>query len=281
MAGGVGTPAGFLRLDAPGGVVLVVEPEFAAAARALGLHEAGGLERALAAGAAGAPEGRGPVAILPFGPAERLCLRRLRRGGLLAAFRPEGLSGLARPLAELEVTARLRAAGAPVPRPVLVAGARRTDGGWDAAVGTRFEPEAQDALDFLLSAPDPARVRRGAFAAGRAVRRFHDAGGRHADLHVKNLLLRETEQGMEVLVIDLDRTRIEREVAPRARFTEIMRLWRSLVKRRVAPRVGPRGCARFLAGYTDGDRDLRRALLASLGRERLRLAIHGLHYRFG
>ena len=280
MASGARAPEGFLRLDAGAGV-LVVDPEFAEAARALGLLEPGGLAQALARVPGDGPEGRGPLAILHLGPGERLCLRRLRRGGLLAPFRREGLAGLARPLAELEATARLRRAGAPVPRALLVAGARRPGGGWDAAVGTRFEPGARDALAFLESAPDRRRVLRASHAAGRAVRRFHDAGGRHADLHEKNLLVREDAERTEVLVIDLDRARVETDVPARARLREIMRLWRSLVKRGVAARVGPRGCVRFLAGYTGGDRALRQALLAGLRREKLRLALHRLHYRFG
>src|SRR5262249_18956366 len=46
---------------------------------------------------------------------------------------------------------------------------------------------------------------RAAAAAGRALRRFHDLGGRHRDLHAGNLLLRETEACAEALLVDLDR----------------------------------------------------------------------------
>ena len=69
------------------------------------------------------------------------------------------------------------------------------------------------------------------------------------------------------------------DVEPRARLAELMRLYRSLVKRGLLERVGPRGCAAFFASYVRGDRALRRALRAGMGRERLRLALHGLHYR--
>jgi hypothetical protein len=43
--------------------------------------------------------------------------------------------------------------------------------------------------------------------------------------------------------------------------------------------VGARGCARLLSAYTAGDRELRRALLRRLPRERRRLALHRLGYR--
>lgn len=270
-------PRGFTRRES-GGIVLVVEQALSAAVERVGLLEAGGLARACATAAG--PAGRGRVAVLPLdGRSERLCLRPVRRGGLLAAWLPAGLASLARPLAELEVTTRLRAAGAPVPRPALVAGERRAGGGWDAAVGTIYEEEAVDGLAFLSGSLTPARLIQAARAAGHAVRRFHDAGGRHADLHVKNLLLREALEGVEAFVIDLDRARIAEDVDPRARLAELMRLYRSLVKRGVLGRVGPRGCAAFFAGYVRGDRALRRALRAGMGRERLRLALHGFHYR--
>jgi hypothetical protein len=62
---------------------------------------------------------------------------------------------------------------------------------------------------------------------------------------------------------------------------ELMRLYRSLVKRGLLEQVGPRGCARFFAAYVDRDRALRRALLAHLPRERRRVALHALGYRRG
>jgi 3-deoxy-D-manno-octulosonic acid kinase len=270
-------PAGFVRL-ASGSVEVVVDAVFAQPLERLGLLAPGGLARALAG--AGGPTGRGRVAVLPLdGASARLCLRPLRRGGWLGAWLPDAFSSLARPLAELTATARLRSAGAPVPRPLLVIGDRREGGGFDAAVGTLFEEGTVDALHFLEERPDRERLLRAAAAAGVAVRRFHDAGGRHADLHVKNLLLRERPESVDALVIDLDHARIEESVTPRARLRELMRLQRSLVKRGVLEQVGARGCARFFAAYAGGDRALRRALRAGLPQERLRLALHRLHYR--
>ena len=57
-------------------------------------------------------------------------------------------------------------------------------------------------------------------------------------------------------MIDLDRARVVARVSPRARLAELMRLYRSLHKRHLIARVGPRGCARFFAAYVDGDRTL-------------------------
>jgi Ser/Thr protein kinase RdoA (MazF antagonist) len=145
-------------------------------------------------------------------------------------------------------------------------------------VGSVHEEDTQDGVAFLTDRPGHALILRAAAAAGEAVRRFHAAGGCHADLHVGNLLLREGHAGTSALLIDLDRARVVGEVGARERMAELMRLYRSLVKRGLQDVVGSRACARFLAAYTAGDRELRRKLLSHLPRERLRLALHALHY---
>jgi hypothetical protein len=203
----------------------------------------------------------------------------VRHGGWLGGLLRGALWGLARPTREIQANARLAAAGAPVPRPVLIAGSRLAGPLWTALVGTVHEEGSADGVAFLESQPEGTRLLRGAEAAGRAVRHFHDAGGRHADLHIKNLLLHEDGDAVRALVIDLDRVRAAAPPSPRRRMRELMRLYRSLVKRGLLAQVGIRGCARFFAAYVDGDRTLRRALLAHLPCERRRVALHVLGYR--
>ncbi len=249
------------------------------------LREAGLLDPArvarLLAGARG-DHGRVATAEVALpGAEERLVLRGLHRGGLLGPLLGRALWGPGRPLRELRATAALRAAGAPVPRPVLALAWRRVGPIWNGAFATVREPHAVDALVFLRSGPERGRLRAAARAAGRAVRRFHDAGGRHPDLHVKNLLLREERRAMEALVIDLDRARCGSRVPPARRMAELMRLYRSLRKRQLLEQVGTRGCVAFFHAYVAGERPLRQALLRSLPRERRRVALHALRYREG
>jgi hypothetical protein len=266
----------FRRLRAGPRVAVVAVP-LEAAIRALGLLEPGGIERLLAAGAPGA--GRGRTAVIPLpGRAERLHLRSFRHGGWLANVRGGHLPGLGRPLAELAANAQLAAAGAPVPQPALVAGRRRAPGWWTAAVGTLHAEGARNAGELLESCREPDRLRAVAAAGGGALRRFHDAGGRHADLHVGNLLVLGEGASPRVLLVDLDRARMLPRVSTRRRMREIMRLHRSLVKRRLRAALAPEVAARFLDAYTAGDTELRAALLAHLPRERRRLALHRLGY---
>jgi 3-deoxy-D-manno-octulosonic acid kinase len=206
-------------------------------------------------------------------------VRRLHHGGWLAPLLDGWFLGLGRPLRELAVTAELRAAGAPVPRPAFAWGVRRAGPFTRAAVATWRERDAADALAFLTAAPDRARLLPACEALGRAVRRFHDAGGRHGDLHVKNLLLRERDGRFEGIVIDLDEARVTPGLTPGERMAQLMRLFRSLRKRGVLERVGPRGCARFFRAYCGDDRALRRALWARVDRELRKIALHAWRYR--
>ena len=274
-------PAPALRRLRARNLRLVVDPAFQEDAQRLGLLEPGGAERLFARHAHGA-EGRAPTALVPLPSGNgRLVLRRLRHGGLLAPLLRSVFLGLGRPLREVEVTAALRRAGAPVPRPALAVGWRRAGPLWSAAVGTVYEEGTRDALAFLQARPGPERVLRACRAAGRAVREFHDAGGRHGDLHVKNLLVRERGRDVAVLVIDLDKARFTPGLTPEERMAQVMRLFRSLLKRGVLGDVGPRGCARFLGAYCKDDRALRRAMWRQLDRELRVVALHAWRYGQG
>lgn len=263
--------AGFRRHGAGGCTLVVVEP-FERAALGLGLLEPGGLERALARG--GGARGRAATAVLPLeGREERLHLRAVRHGGLLAPLWGDRIADPRRPLRELRVTARLRERGAPVPRPALVAARRLAGPFWRAALATVHEEDSCDGIAFLHRESDPERLRDAAAAAGRATRRLHDAGARHRDLHVGNLLLRRRDGGFECWILDLDRARLGEPAGPARRAAELARLYRSLANRQLATRVGDAGCAAFFDAYVAGDDGLRRALLAQLPRQRRRLAL--------
>jgi tRNA A-37 threonylcarbamoyl transferase component Bud32 len=260
-----------------GRVFLVVDPALEDAARVLSLHSPGEVDRHFAR--SGGATGRGATALVEVpGSTEKLVLRRLLHGGVLGPLLGPVFLGMSRPLRELRVTAELRSAGVAVPRPALALG-RRIAGPFRApVVGTYLEPDAVDALAFLESQPDRPRLLRAAGAVGSAVRHFHDEGGRHSDLHVKNLLIRERGDTAECIIIDLDKARITPGLTPGDRMAQIMRLFRSLLKRGVLERVGSRGCSRFFTAYCGDDRLLRRALWQRVDRELRKVAIHRLRY---
>jgi len=222
--------------------------------------------------------GRTHTTVLDLADAhQRIHLRRFRHGGWLAPLSGGRLAGLERPLAELEVAALLSARGLPVARPALVI-ARRHGLFWEAAVGSMHEEACLDGLAFLMASPDPRRLIRAARAAGAAIRRLHDAGAEHADLHIKNLLIREQDERADVIVIDLDRARIHPAVSPRRRFEELMRLQRSLRKRKLRTALDPQITGAFFLAYIARDVDLAREMLQNLGHEQRRGALHALLY---
>ncbi len=284
--------AGFQRWE-EAGRVLIVADRWVDAVSKLRLFEPGNLQRALSGAmsteipkdlrAFDRASGRGPTVVLPLaGSDSYLHLRPVRHGGWFGSLLGARLLGLSRPLDELRVTASLAARGAPVPGPALVI-AERSGAFWNAAVGTVFERDAMDGVAFLSAAPGRKTLLAAAGAAGRAIRRFHEHGGSHPDLHLGNLLVRvDSNGGSEVIVVDLDRAKQTDAVTPSQRMRELMRLERSVIKRGLSQIVDARCHARFLAEYTRGQRGLRRQLLSYVGREKLRIAFHSFHgLRYG
>lgn len=205
-----------------------------------------------------------------------ILVRRVFHGGLLGGFLRGALHSPERAFRELRVTAALHDAGAPVPRPALAA-ARRRGLAWHAWVATGFEADARDVLAFFARKPSRDRILAAAAAGGRAIRRFHDAGGTHADLHVKNVLVRETPAGPEAILVDLDGAGFGEPPGPARRMRELARLHRSALKRGL--RVDFETNRAVLAGYVGEDGALGAALGRHWPREQRRVAIHALGYR--
>ncbi len=208
-----------------------------------------------------------------------LTLRPVRHGGVLGPWLRDTLWGPARPLNELRVHAELHKRGAPVPRPAFAVAWRRWGPFWWGLYATHEEPNTCDAAAFLATAPAWPTLRRALVALGQALRRFHDCGGVHPDLNLRNVLVRVRAARLEIVVIDLDRGAIQDPLPPRERMRQWMRLYRSLLKEGAMSRVGPRGCALAFRAYWAGDRVLRGAMLRYLPREKRRAAVHALHYR--
>lgn len=192
--------------------------------------------------------GRAPLSRVAGG-AGPLLVRPYRKGGLLRHLRGQLFRGSWRPLSELVLHRRLEAAGVPVLQAVGCV-VLRSLLGWRGFLLTREVEGALDLQAWLYgdAAPGdtpPARVLR---RAGRAVRRLHDAGVSHLDLHPKNLLL---TPGGEVLVIDLDRARIFPGPLPEGeRLANLVRLARAIEKHRLkGMHAGRREALRFLEGY--------------------------------
>jgi len=232
--------------------------------------------------------GRGNTSILDLpGTTTRLHVRPLLHGDSLARFTGARFPSLDRPLAELHTTAELKKRGASVPGPGVVMG-RRRGWFWQATLATVHVNGSTDGVAFLRARPDSVSLLRAARAAGSAVRKLHALGCRHADLHIKNLLIRgstrpagqsdEFEVSFDVIFIDLDRARVDRELTPRRRMLELMRLYRSRHKHGTRESLQPRTLAAFFAAYLRGDQQLRKRMLEHRRSLAWRAAAHTLFY---
>jgi 3-deoxy-D-manno-octulosonic acid kinase len=220
------------------------------------------------------PEGLAPAEAVGRAPLARiegrdgpLLVRPYRKGGLLRHVRGRLFRGRWRPLDEFVLHHALAQAGVPVPEAVgcVVLGQRM---GWRGFLLVRELTGALDLEAWLHGVPGPSGIAPATVLrrAGRAVRRLHDAGVEHADLHPKNLLVTATG---DVLVLDLDRAR--RHAGPLgddARLSNLVRLGRAIEKHRLkGMRSGRREALRFLEGYAGG----REAAAVWLARVRARL----------
>jgi len=194
---------------------------------------------------AAAVGGRGTAWIVPGADGDEWVLRHYRRGGLPARLIEDTYlwTGLeyTRPWREWRLLAELHALGLPVPRPVAARVAR--DGiGYRGDLITRRVPAARALAEFLApgtSASIPWR------AVGACIRRFHEAGVRHADLNAHNILVDETGG---VWLIDFDRG--ERRSGDTAwKQGNLSRLRRSLDKLDGSDVAGPAAWDELLAGY--------------------------------
>jgi 3-deoxy-D-manno-octulosonic acid kinase len=213
---------------------------------------------AIALDGAPAPEGarlyrgRGTPIGLDVAPDLSVVVRANRHGGVLRGITRDLYCGAPRPFREARLSARAEAAGVPTPT-VLAAGIRRAAGLFHRGfVVTREVRGARDLRRLFLDRPAPSAAERRAAlgAAGRAVALLHDAGLRHADLNLMNLLWRPAG-GIQIL--DLDRARIvDGGLAASARLANLRRLNRSAGKlRRMGATITRADRLRFLRSYLD------------------------------
>ncbi len=175
-------------------------------------------------------------------------LRHYRRGGVAARVLQDRYlwTGLERTRAwrEWRLLQRLWERGLPVPRPVAARVVRsgpfyRADIITERLAGAR-------SLTTVLSETvlDEGRWR----AIGVCIRRFHDAGVRHADLNAHNVLLTPTDG---IFLVDFDKGRLGK-IGPRSRRRNVARLYRSLCKLRAlsdAFRFSDEAWQALLEGY--------------------------------
>ena len=222
-------PAGYVRVTAGRCSAVVLEP-FVADARAL-LSDGTFYDAAARDLAARSFVGRGiaySIALPVSGT--RVVVRHNRHGGLLAPLTRDLFLPPTRAPLELDIALRLRALDVPTPEIVMYGTSPAPLIFQRADVVTR---EIQDAADLssFLKADAPEATRRAAWTATNAlVERMNEAGVRHHDLNVKNVLISTSPSGLGAHLLDVDRVTFGAPRSPEVAAANAARLLRSARK---------------------------------------------------
>jgi len=128
---------------------------------------------------------------------------------------------------ELRVAAHAEAVGIPTAEVLALVVEPAGFGAVRAWLITRYLPGARPLQDYWGKC-DAAGIFR---SAGQVVRRMHEAGIDHRDLHLGNIVGWLDSQGPHVCIVDWDRAR-SRESGTWNPHTNLVRLWRSVEKGR-------------------------------------------------
>jgi 3-deoxy-D-manno-octulosonic acid kinase len=270
-------PRGYV-VRAAGGRALIAAGSLVDALLAAGLDDPAVWERHLSERKARDGAGRGAAARLELDGGTRVVLKKMRRGGMLAALWRDRYPGSARLLDNLRIPLEARRRGVATPRPLALLLRRRGPGLYEAWLATEELGGAIDLLAALAAdpVPDPDRLA----AATAAVRTMHDAGVEHRDLNLGNVMLRGER---DAFVIDLDRARLHPDSLPFGlRRAGVRRLERSYLKRFGDPGpLGERGRELWYELYAGSDTELARRFASGRRADRLVLALHRLGRRRG
>lgn len=214
---------------------------------------------------------RGRAGVASFsldGGLQPIMVRRYFHGGFFASIGKDLYWGPGRALTELRVAEAARAGGVRTPLPVGILAQPAAGPFWRMAFLSAEISNSEDLIHYCVRlgeypAETAAIEKRGVIReAATQIRLMHNLGIFHADLHLKNLLLRRrVSEPPEVFVIDFDRATIQPALDADRRLANLKRLARSVRKVRVADAILTTwDRLRFLRDYLQGHPDQRRLM---------------------
>jgi len=175
--------------------------------------------------------GRGEV--LLFTGHGEVAVRKYRHGGLLRRLTVDTFMFGSRPFKEVEVTEKAKSAGIPTLEILAAIIERERWGRYRGYLITRYLPRSVDLMQYLSRQPKGKKRREAIEKAGEVMRKMHQLGIYHADLHLKNILVEERETP-KVYLIDFDKSKTYSYLNPSKRMKNLKRLDRSAEKLREA-----------------------------------------------
>lgn len=202
----------------------------------------------------------GVVSIGLAGGRPNLIVRRYVHGGLLARITRSLYFGAERAIMELAVSEAARTGGVCTAKAVGILVTPCFGPFRRLAWISEEISDSEDLVHYCCRLNDyppetAALEKRGVInEAAKQIRKLHDLGIFHADLHLKNLLLRRREmETPAVYIIDFDRASMPGALSAGQRLRNLKRLARSVRKVRVAQQVlSDWDRLRFLRAYLRG-----------------------------
>jgi 3-deoxy-D-manno-octulosonic acid kinase len=208
-----------------------------------------------------------------------LVIKHYHRGGLLGRIRGDSYWGKPHPLEEIRVGEAAEQTGLRVPVIQCLWVQRKGPISYRAAAATLEIPGARNLFHAIGEGLDAGGRLRLLAAVAVEIRKLHDAGIKHPDLNLGNILVAGAPGAPEIHLIDFDRAALlDRPLTRGERFSALTRMYRSLAKlsRPGPPPLSPGEKDHFLSQYWHDHGGPHTALRRRCRRE---LALHRLWWR--
>ncbi|MFH1421902.1 MAG: lipopolysaccharide kinase InaA family protein [Planctomycetota bacterium] len=162
----------------------------------------------------------------------KFVIRHYEHGGLLRSFTRDVYPSPQRFMNEMFLSSYALSNGIPTPE-ISALRVTRTLFGYKADLVTFYIENSVDLQTLLqnkLSDIGLPRKKELIYKCACIVRKMHDAGIIHNDLHIKNILLSRNYQELKLFILDLDGAEISKELNESIRLKNLFRLGRSLDK---------------------------------------------------
>lgn len=204
-------------------------------------------------------KGRNIIPCVPIkGSNERMIIKHYEHGGLFRKITRDILWGSFRPFRELLILETASQRGVPVPE-VLAARVDRILGPfYRGEIAYKEILDSGNLLEYLkglkrrTTEEKISAKRKIIHSLAEAIKKMHASGIYHADLNIKNVLVRNEGKRIKVYLLDFDCSRIMENVSLEARIKNLARLNRSCEKWRAE--VTDRDKLRFFLSYFKGNR---------------------------
>lgn len=182
--------------------------------------------------------GRGQYLSIPIAKdsTEKIIIRDYKHGGLFGKLFGNVFFNWNRPFNEIYVNEIAFQKNVPTAEAIAVYKRKLWGVFYKASFISKEVTDAVDIIQFLRESPIEfiQKSKRSIISAlARLIRNMHDAGIYHADLHLKNILLKkDTKDGFNAYIIDLDKSVFLDSLGVNQRIKNLLRLDRSFEKMR-------------------------------------------------